>query len=465
MRFFLTGREARGGRSPASIKGKTTGFGQADDKLERDEVRHVRYHRDHILGQFRRLFRTLFPERQIFFRSRGEVRFLRLAPAVQAATAGALVAMMFWTIGATVAVLGRDDLLLAKEREAAHATRELGALMSELARLEDEAIARTEALEARQAVIERIAGPYPKDGEVAIPYLPAIADEPEDMAEPAREPNKGAFLTLPEGRGLIGTMIGAGSATAAPHASGRAAQRLDRLLVRLADIERRQMHTALAFADVQAAEVDERRAVLARLGMSLENLVGADRLAATAMGGPYIAETPQTPDAAFDLLVKRADTRMAVDRILLSMPSTVPAVNYYISSGFGRRIDPFHKTRAMHSGLDMAGWTGEPILAAGAGKVVKSGRAPAYGNMIEIDHGNGFKTRYGHMRKLFVKVGETVTAGQKIGEMGASGRATSTHLHYEIWFRGKLLDPQPFIEASQDVHALQQEAGRYHEKG
>lgn len=433
-------------------------------QAQRQEVRHLRYHKDHILGHAGRQFRRIFPERQIFFRSRGEVRFIRLSPKLQAAASSVALALVIWTAAATVSVLTRDARLTAKNRQIDYISNELGTLMTELGRLESEAIVRAEKLEKRQAIIERVAGSESEpDG---IPYLPSTATSPEGAAagalpqqhsrlDPSRIPSKGVLQAI----------IGAGSAEAAAHRpSTMVAGRLDALISRLDALETRQVQSALLLAAREAAAVDERRLVIDRLGLSLDRLLGKAYDPAPGMGGPYIETALLDPEQAFNLLDRRNGTRTAIDRIVLSLPSVVPAKNYYISSDFGKRIDPFHKTRAMHSGVDMAGWIGEPILAAGSGKIVKAARAPAYGNMIEIDHGNGFRTRYGHMRKLLVKAGETVMPGQTIGEMGATGRATSTHLHWEVWYKGKLLDPHPFIEASEDVYALQSEAVRHDQK-
>ena len=133
------------------------------------------------------------------------------------------------------------------------------------------------------------------------------------------------------------------------------------------------------------------------------------------------------------------------------MPIGDPADEYYLSSRFGPRTDPIRGVPATHPGLDMAGWPGTFIRSTASGTVVKSGTWGPYGNMIEIDHGNGFKTRYGHMRKLKVSVGDLVTRDQAIGEMGCSGRCTGTHLHYEVWFDTQLQDPFPYTKVTENV--------------
>jgi murein DD-endopeptidase MepM/ murein hydrolase activator NlpD len=101
----------------------------------------------------------------------------------------------------------------------------------------------------------------------------------------------------------------------------------------------------------------------------------------------------------------------------------------------------------MHHGLDFGGQRKTPIVATAAGIVTRVGRSGAYGNMVEIDHGHGFKTRYAHLYKTFVKRGQTVDKGEKIGGMGSTGRSTATHLHYEVHFQGRAYDPSKFLKA------------------
>src|SRR5665213_2668774 len=101
----------------------------------------------------------------------------------------------------------------------------------------------------------------------------------------------------------------------------------------------------------------------------------------------------------------------------------------------------------MHTGLDMRGDIGEPAHATADGKVTIAGRDGGYGNMVEIDHGNGFSTRYGHLSKIDVKVGQNVRIGETIGEIGSTGRSTGPHLHYETRVNGQAVDPQKFLRA------------------
>jgi murein DD-endopeptidase MepM/ murein hydrolase activator NlpD len=118
-----------------------------------------------------------------------------------------------------------------------------------------------------------------------------------------------------------------------------------------------------------------------------------------------------------------------------------------MSSPFGVRNDPFLGRPAMHTGIDMRGDTGDPVHATAAGRVTIAGRDGGYGNMVEIDHGNGLATRYGHLSAIDVKVGEHIRIGQVIGKIGSTGRSTGPHLHYETRVNGEAVNPQKFLRA------------------
>lgn len=129
------------------------------------------------------------------------------------------------------------------------------------------------------------------------------------------------------------------------------------------------------------------------------------------------------------------------------VPKGMPVRAGYASSNFGYRADPFTGRFSMHSGVDFPGTYGADVIAVAAGVVTWSGIRPGYGNVVEIDHGNGYKTRYAHNSKNIAAVGERVHAGELIGKMGSSGRSTGSHVHFEVWYEGKPVNPTDFVSA------------------
>ena len=137
--------------------------------------------------------------------------------------------------------------------------------------------------------------------------------------------------------------------------------------------------------------------------------------------------------------------RNLLDEVL---PQGRPVNDGWISSYFGYRTDPFNSRREWHPGVDIAGKLGEPVVAVAAGIVTYAGKHGGYGNLVEINHGNGFVTRYGHNSKVLVAVGDTVSKGQEVALMGSTGRSTGPHVHFEVWRSGRLVNPIKYLSAT-----------------
>lgn len=153
------------------------------------------------------------------------------------------------------------------------------------------------------------------------------------------------------------------------------------------------------------------------------------------------------------ILDDRADKFGALDSVLMQdrlkkkmLPSVMPVSTKWYSSGFGVRIDPFTGRSVFHEGVDFTAATGTPIVAAAGGVVVYSGFHSEYGNMIDVDHGNDLVSRYAHASKRMVKVGQVVVRGQKIAEVGSTGRSTGPHLHFEVRHKGLPQNPSRFLK-------------------
>ncbi len=194
------------------------------------------------------------------------------------------------------------------------------------------------------------------------------------------------------------------------------------------------------------------RGALADLGVS-GNRIGAARSGAeNGVGGPFVAALPLADAGAFDRQLHNVNFARAqveqLTRTLASIPVRKPvAGESEIVSGFGVRIDPFLGRPAMHTGLDFRAEVGDPSQATANGTVMAAGWSGGYGKLVEIDHGNGLATRYGHMSEIDVKVGQQIKTGQILGKVGNTGRSTGPHLHYETRIDGEAMDPQRFLNA------------------
>ena len=223
---------------------------------------------------------------------------------------------------------------------------------------------------------------------------------------------------------------------------------LQRLQASMDRYEAHQARTLNALEETYDTKAKRMRNILADLGMNLGKLAPA--LPPRATGGPFVPIAANA--SAFDRQLFRIQmTRGHVDRLsrtLASVPIRKPMTGELEStSGFGMRNDPFLRSLAMHTGLDFRADTGEPARATAAGTVTMAGRNGGYGNMVEVDHGNGFATRYAHLSAIDVEVGQTVRIGQVVGKVGSTGRSTGPHLHYETRIDGEAVDPQKFLRA------------------
>ena len=164
-----------------------------------------------------------------------------------------------------------------------------------------------------------------------------------------------------------------------------------------------------------------------------------------------LADLDKITDRRVDLMTLM-ESRLFDQKIKkLMLPTQQPVVGGVLGSSFGWRIDPVNGQSALHTGLDFPAGSGTPILAAAGGVVVVQEYHPAYGNMVEIAHGNDLVTRYAHASKVLIKKGDLIKRGQKIAEVGSTGRSTGSHLHFEVLVQGVFQDPQKFLMAGQNL--------------
>ena len=221
--------------------------------------------------------------------------------------------------------------------------------------------------------------------------------------------------------------------------------------------ERRYIHVDVLnkVKSVSSKEVDKMKKALNEVNKALKekglyfNTLSNKRRDA---GGPYIPDN-QTLKNDKELnkeVMSIYENLEDIDyyaQVIKATPIGKPVWSYWVTSKFGTRLDPFKKTKAVHKGIDLASMSGNKIRSQATGRVTRAEFVKGYGNMVEVDHENGFKTKYAHMKSMNVQKGDTVEKGDIIGEVGSTGRSTGPHLHYEILYRGVPVDPMPFMQA------------------
>lgn len=377
---------------------------------------------------------SLAPEREIFLRTGGQVRFLRISTRFQ------LTALAVATLAALLLLVGTAMMLWSQARMA----WERGDIAKDRA-----------AVSSREAQVNA--------------YRRSVDDIARDIAQrqEAFEQILDASLGIKlDALAATGAKTGGDAPdreTPAPNAAaGPAGKPLSALSPEATRLEtlRRQQH-ALEDRLAQAAQARLARAerAIRSFGLNPAALAGAG--GGRGMGGPFVpaaralAAEPDLRELA--ILLGRLS---AMETALAAIPSGRPTAAPMQTSSYGYRRDPFNGMLAFHSGIDFRGRYGQPILAAAQGKVSYVGPRQGYGKVVEVDHGKGLMTRYAHLSAYGVREGQSVRRGEAIARMGSTGRSTGTHLHFEVRVNGAAVNPRPFLEARQDVLEVQQIAKR-----
>jgi len=255
---------------------------------------------------------------------------------------------------------------------------------------------------------------------------------------------------------LVGLIRVAGDSGAA---SDTAMDKVEKARALLADIEslhEKQQVTVQALIEETDDSITEAEHLLLMTELEENTLAQLAGLPIEARGGPLQGEelfagTSEVLQASVAHLEEKAERWAALRELMACIPWVPPVDHYNVTSKFGKRRDPISGKMALHKGIDMAGWPKTPIYAPAPGEVTYAGWHGKYGRMVEIDHGCGIKTRFGHMKSITVEVGDTLEHRTKIGTIGSTGRSTGPHVHYEIRIADEPVDPGPFIEAGRHV--------------
>ncbi len=415
-----------------------------------------------------------FPDRRVFLRSDTDTRFIRLTPATQLVALTGATLFVGWTIVAS-AILFMDSLGAGDARQ--QALREQAMYEARLTEIAAERDARTEALEASHA---RFAAALAEISSMQSTLL--ASEERRRELETGIEIMQATLVRTMRDRDIARdrmAALGAEAGATAVAMSADGGETLDALTEalrltaaerdRLAEIaaEARDYIDELHFDAQLAAERNDRvfgqleqavsvsmeplEKVFQTVGLSTDNLIGQLRAARTPVPEftPVRFSTKGAPDPdalrANAILegMERIDLyRQAAEKTPLSMPLRTA---FRHTSPFGMRWG------RLHAGTDMAGAYGSPVLATADGVVTHAGWQSAYGRLVTIRHEFGFETRFAHLSEIRVNVGQRVSRGDRIGDMGNSGRSTGTHLHYEVRVGGNPVDPMRFIRAAANV--------------
>ncbi|WP_245890779.1 M23 family metallopeptidase [Albidovulum aquaemixtae] len=434
-----------------------------------------------LINRFHDTLERKLPEQRLFLRSDSETRFIRLKPATQATVLAGTALVLAWSIVATAVVMmdsigsgsAREQArleqatyearieALSQERdtratEAAAAQERFALALEQVSRMQSALLAseeRRKELETGIGVIQSTLRRTMTDRDKTRAQLVELASEvtqgPGLTATPGNHGEDTAetleFVTAALGRTAAERDEMADKALDATTAADEIAYEM-----RLLEERHDEIFTSLEEAvTISMAPLDK---MFASAGLDPEDLIAQVRRGYSGMGGPLGPLMPATgteadPDAARAARILEGLDRMNLYRMAAEKaPFAIPLqTSFRFTSGFGRRWG------RMHEGTDFAGAHGSPIHATADGTVVHAGWQSGYGNLVRIRHDFGIETRYAHLSKVRVEVGQKVSRADRIGDMGNTGRSTGTHLHYEVRVNGKSVNPMTFIKAANNV--------------
>ncbi len=424
-----------------------------------------------------------FPERRLFLKSDTDTRFIRLRPETQLVAFAGSAAIVAWSIIATAILLmdsigsgnfrdqAKRDQYTYQDRlnalstqrdiraeEALAAQGRFNAALDQISVMQSELLAsetRRRELETGIEVIQSTLRDTMKDREVARQRVAVLEDKTNNAPE------------------LASSVATSGPVDFLAEALERTAQERDQVIADAQDalLQADEMELQIALMKEQNDQIfrqmEEAMTVsvapldkmFRSAGMSTDRIIEQVRRGYSGQGGPLTPLSFSTrgdapsPDALrANRLLNQMDQlnlyRIAAQKAPFSSPVKQA---FRFTSGYGYRRDPKTGGRRMHSGVDFAASNGTPLFATADGVVTHAGWDTGYGRLVKIQHEFGIETRYAHMSKLRVKVGQRISRGDRIGDMGASGRVTGVHLHYEVRVGGKAVNPMIYIKAAKDI--------------
>jgi murein DD-endopeptidase MepM/ murein hydrolase activator NlpD len=421
---------------------------------------------------------AVFPERQVHFRTDGRITYFRLTTLSQAVAAVALVAALGWTGFSSYSYVEHERVVAVKDGQIASARLAYHSLLGEVAEYQTKFNAITRDLERNHAMmlglVERNARLQTSLRSVSDELRTTQVDRSKIVS--AREGLRRKLANLEQELGGLTTrnftlrdnldsvennlQMALQERNEARFESTRMKSYVQQLEGRLASLQQSHENSVQRLTEQTLSQIGDLEKLVSLAGISPEKLAAFDddsENSTSGQGGPFIpAEALDSmPAGELKKSLDQLDNHLVrlnnLKSVVRHLPLAAPLDTYYITSGFGKRRDPLNKRWAAHYGIDFGASKNAPIFATAPGVVKHAGWKGRYGRFIEIDHGNGVITRFGHLAKIFVKRGQKVAFRDKIPLLGNSGRTTGAHLHYETLFKNRNINPMKFIKAGRHV--------------
>jgi murein DD-endopeptidase MepM/ murein hydrolase activator NlpD len=444
----------------------------------------------------RHFLHRAYVERQVYIRSHGQVQFISLSPLTQTVFAATAFAFLSWVAFASVNVVFKEQIIAAKDRRYVKMQSAYEERIAKVQSAYDELNGQLIITEERFLATTRQLEEKHKQLSALMTQRQSASSTLDTMRRHYAATLKGKQQASAEGNTVLMRVDGAQDGPPVVHTTARPQQTADlerfiidhstdNVAIDVAELAGRaeNPNDAVSRIDERLAQLDhaqqglinnveeitDRRLRELKSIIAMTKVVNPDDLLKRsagdqALGGPFIdlaggLDLAGGDESAFNKQLFRVSQNLKkmsdLEESIARMPLAEPLVSYRKTSSYGSRRDPFNGRMAFHSGEDMAAPYGSTVYAPGAGKVTFAGWKGGYGRIVEIDHDNGFRTRYGHLASISVKAGQKIAFREIIGKVGSSGRSSGPHLHYEVWFDSIVRNPSKFIEAGQYVFAKQ----------
>ncbi|MBQ2810591.1 MAG: peptidoglycan DD-metalloendopeptidase family protein [Alphaproteobacteria bacterium] len=386
--------------------------------------------------------KPIFSNKEIIFRSGGRAKVFNISSKLQVFVLALLIGVGLWSGYSYYVYNISDEIISTKDRELDEARDALVDLMTDFVAVHRNVSSMFSEVNEEQLKDETELNRYKQQASVVEEKIRQIADgekwlENDDLEEQVtvREALLQRDRALSERNELV--------------------NKISTLEKNVKQLEVSEIEILNQIEKISSKEMEKIKEALSEINKSMKqqnkyfNPLANSKKDST--GGKFEADIPAVENE--ELSKKMQEVFSLINdvayykEVMKSVPVGKPVWSYWLSSPFGKRSDPFNKKSAAHKGVDLASNKGNKIKTMAKGKVVRAEWNGGYGNYIEIDHGNGFKTKYAHLNKSYVEKGQYVQQGEPIGEVGSTGRSTGPHLHYEVLFNGTPVDPMTFIKA------------------
>ena len=419
-----------------------------------------------------------FPDRELMLRTDGKIRFVKVSKTLQIFVFVVVVALSGWAIFTSFSFFVHNEVVALKNREILDARMVYRSLLSEVSEYQDKFSSLTQELgknhglmldlveknatlqQNLRSVENKLETSNTRHNEI-VSARAALKNKLSSIENEMKELNSHNF-NLKGNLNSVTTDLE--SALSQRNFARSQSKKLSRTVAKLENdletLHKSEKDILINLTERTKSSIDDIHFVLKHTGLKVARLLKGNQGRSKkklGQGGPFIAFAPDTEPAQrlkanLSNLNSQLQQFTELQDIMKRLPLAAPLDYFSISSHYGKRRDPINKRWAVHYGMDFGGLKHASVYVTAPGRVRYAGRKGKYGKLVEIDHGLGFRTKYGHLHKILVKRGQKVDYRTKIGLMGSSGRSTGPHLHYEVIVKGKHKNPWRFIKAGRYVY-------------